>query len=419
MQAVTSFILVLCMFRFWGDEAYGIYAYYVSVITIALVIAEYGTPNIFRREFQGDERDHLVYNHFFALRLATAILCAAVLFIFYLKHESLFFIYYMAIALLSTFRLNEYVLEVKFKNATVTKVKTSVYLLGMVAKIIVVVTHGSVEQIALVSLFERLVLTSLFCWLGGIRFVATQVDPAFFRSIVKSSTMMALSFAVTVLSGRIYVFILYEVLGEAAVGQYSICNRIIEMLLLPTQVGFSVLVPLLVALQRTGNSGDFYRKIMNCAFYLYLIGAGVFIAVQKPLMHTLFSERFTEFGLLMSLMVLLPLIALNSLANVYYVSHHHDRVIFFRNLLFLVFSVVFGSMLVSAYGLHGIAPSILATFVAMEGTMSLSSASARNELCLRLRAMVGLGGLKRSVLDVYRQKVNLADTRETSAKESS
>lgn len=413
MQAITSFVLVLCMFRFWGDEAYGVYAYYVSIITVGLVAAEYGTPSIFRREFQDTEDRHFVYNHFFILRLIAALCCVGVFYLLYLKHDSLFFIYYIFTALLCTLRLNEYALEVRFQNATVAKVKTSVYFFGMIAKVVIVVNHGSVEQIALVSLCEHVILTGLFLWFAGIRFVITRFDPSFFYSIVRSATMMALSFLVTILGGRIYVFIVYDALGEAAVGQYSLCNRMIEMLMLPTQIGFSVLVPLLVSVRKQGDSAELYRKIMNCAFYVYLIGSISFIIVQKPLMHLLFSDRFTEYTMLTSLLVLLPLVALNNLANVYYISHKHDRVIFFRNLLFLVFSLGTGLLLIPMLGLLGIAASLAVTFLLMEVGMSLANRHARTELMLRLTAMMGIASVRHSLKDLYHQKVNLKPVPET------
>ncbi|WP_206009725.1 hypothetical protein, partial [Pseudoalteromonas sp. Z1A6] len=97
------------MIKVWGKSEYGYYAYYISIATVLLAIAEFGTPNVFRRNYT-DTESHTkkeVYSSLYVLRLLFITPIALTFLGIAWYYDSLFFIYYSLITIIISFRLNE------------------------------------------------------------------------------------------------------------------------------------------------------------------------------------------------------------------------------------------------------------------------------------------------------------------------
>ena len=385
------------MMKMWSKAEYGVYAYYISLATILMALAEFGTPNVFRRQYSQAKDSSLieVFSNIFVLRLFFIIPIAAFFLYLAWHFNSWFFLCYSVISLLIIFRLNEYSLEVQFKNGVIAKTKSLGYILGLITKVILLLSGANLEYIALVTLFEHCVFIVVFMLNAQVSFSFKVISLAKIKSLFFISLALAASFMVTVLGGKIYTLIVFNVLGANQTGVFAFSARLIEILLVPTQVFLVVLLPLLMKVKESKSFNELYSDAVCIGFYAYLVLLAVFVYVQFPLLTLLIddADEISNFVAIYSITV--PLMVLNAFSNVFYTAKGANKLILIKSVVFLILALLLGSYLISMLGLTGIIYSTLCSYVLVDILFYFSFAVAKEELLLRMRCIVKVFEIKK------------------------
>jgi len=407
IQALSSFILVLSLLNIWGGEEYGVYAYYMSVITVLLALAEFGTPNVFRREYANSTglSAREVFSNLFVLRLCFIVPISLCFLGLAWSYSTWFFVSYSCIVLLLAYRLSEYVLEVNFRNGVISRIKSLVYIVGLALKLTLVYYGKGVEFLALVTLIEHMVFTLVFTKLAKLSFSFRSVSLKFIKGLFYMSTAFALTYIVLALGAKLYTLLVFNLLGEQQTGVFAFSARLVEVLLIPTQAFFVIFLPLLMKTSGNNKFETLYSDIVCAFFYIYLLGLSIFLLLQDSIMAVLINNPREIVSFMNVYVISIPFMVLFSLSTVYYTVKGRVRIIFIRSCVFLVLSLILGVSLIEVMGLKGVVWATLLTYFLVELFSYLFISEAKEELILRGFGILKLFEVKTVFVRLYKIKI--------------
>jgi len=407
VQALSSFILVLSLLNTWGEQEYGVYAYYMSVITVLLALAEFGTPNVFRREYANSTglSAREVFSNLFVLRLCFILPISLCFLGLAWSYSTWFFVSYSCIVLLLAYRLSEYVLEVGFRNGVISRTKSLVYIVGLVLKLTLVYFGKGIEFLALVTLIEHIVFTLVFTRLGKFSFSFRSVSLEFIKFFFYMSTAFALTYVVLALGAKLYTLLVFNLLGEQQTGVFAFSARLVEVLLIPTQAFFVVFLPLLMKASGNNKFETLYSDIVCAVFYVYLLGLSIFVLLQGSIMTVLIDSPREIVRFMNAYVISIPFMVMFSLSTVYYTAKARVRIIFIRSCVFLVLSLILGVSLIEIMGLKGVVSATLLTYLFVELISYLFISEAKDELTLRISGILKLFEVKKVFVRLYKIKI--------------
>jgi len=391
----------------WGDGEYGFYSYHIAIATILLVLAEFGTPNVFRRELSDPDglSEVEVFSNMIVFRMLCSIPVAIACLYFSWHYQTWFYLPYLIVAILLIFRLAEYSLEVSFKNEVVSKTKTVVYLCGLVAKLVFVFSGYGLEFIALVTMLEHCVFTIVFMRHSEFIFSRHVLSFPVLKVFISMALVFALSYFVVVLGGRIYTLLIFNILDDVSTGIFSFSTRLVELILVPTQIFASVLLPLLMKVGCKEQFKSIYSDAVCMIFYGYILCTCLFVIIQEPFLKLIIDDYVPISDFVVTYVVLVPFMAMYALSTVFYTAKGALRLILFRSLIFLIASVLSGYLLINLFELQGVVLSVVISYVIVESVSFFFFSESKEELKLRLLHMTKFMAIRGAVLRLYKLKL--------------
>ena len=384
--------------KVWGKSEYGYYAYYISIATILLAIAEFGTPNVFRRNYT-DTESHTkkeVYSSLYVLRLLFITPIALTFLGIAWYYDSLFFIYYSLITVIISFRLNEYKLEINSENKFISKMKSLIYLFGLIIKVFAIYNGASLETIGLITLIEHCLFTLAFIKKTGFDFKFNMLKKDLIKTFLYTSSAFASTYIIALLGGKIYTLLVFNVLGSEETAVFAFSTRMLEILLVPTQVFPVVIIPLLM--KSILNRDILYTHINRVFSYLYL-GITLFSILILPIILPYIidgTENIVQFLPLYCLTLVFSLG--NTLAGVYFISLNYNKILIYRSLGLLISNLSTGLLFMEWWGLLGIIYSIIFSFCIIDIIGAVFSLACRKEYRSRLAGFLKPWLLFKSIL---------------------
>ncbi|MBB1402139.1 lipopolysaccharide biosynthesis protein [Pseudoalteromonas sp. SG45-1] len=388
------------MMKVWGKSEYGYYAYYISIATILLAIAEFGTPNVFRRNYT-DTESHTkkeVYSSLYVLRLLFITPIALTFLGLGWYYNSLFFIYYSLVTVIISFRLNEYKLEMNSENKFISKMKSLIYLFGLITKVTAIYNGATLETIGLITLIEHCLFTLAFIKRTGFDFKFNMLKKDLLKAFFYTSAAFASTYIIALLGGKIYTLLVFNVLGSEETAVFAFSTRMLEILLVPTQVFPVVIIPLLM---KSTLSRDILYTHINRAFsYLYL-GITICSVFVLPIILPYIidgTENIVQFLPLYCLTLVFSLG--NTLAGVYFISLNYNKILIYRSLGLLISNLSTGLLFMELWGLLGTIYSIIFSFFIVDIVGAVFSLACRKEYRFRLAGFLKPWLLLKSILNL-------------------
>lgn len=375
------------MMHMWEKGEYGHYAYYVAMATILLAIAEFGTPNVFRKSFNNVENynNKQVYSSIYAIRFVFLLVVSFIFIFLAFYYSSAFFIFYSFTTLIISFRLNEYKLEMTSENGFISKIKSLVYLVGLILKVSFVCLGFKLEVIAFITLLEHCAFSIAFYYKAGFDFRYKDVNSKLVKCFIGASVAFAVTYLITLLGGKVYTLLVFNVLGSEDTAVFAFSTRMLEIILVPTQVFPVVLIPLLIksAFERDVTYEHFSRLFS----YSYLFVTLMSIAIIPLVLPYLIDDYEEVVDFLMVYFLTLLFFLWNSLSSVFYISHGLNKILVYRAFSLLVVNTIVGVFLMSFLGLVGIVYAIIFSFIFVDLSSAIVSKVCRAELTTRIKGL--------------------------------
>ena len=210
----------------------------------------------------------------------------------------------------------------------------------------------------------------------------------------------ALSYLVIILGGKMYVLLVFNQLSESDAAIFAFSTRLMELLLLPMQAISTVLLPLLIKNKKSGD--EIYTNVMTLSVYSYALISIVFSYFQFPVLDLLIDNPAEISQFVANYILIAPMIAAYSVSSVFYIALGENKIILIRSVLFLVFSLFSGVLMIENFGLNGVIYSCLATYLLIEVVTYFYSSMGKCEIQLRVKSFMGIFKAKKVIVELHK-----------------
>lgn len=297
IRMVGGLIVGIWVARYLGPEAFGKLNYAIAFIGLFGSFAAFGLQGIIVRELVKNEalKQEILSSAFLIQMIgsiAAYILCnVAVLFL--RADDQLIRVLVACLGLIMILRASDcirYYFEANVESKYIVWVENSVFVLGNLARILLILSDADVFEFAVLMVIESFVLAILFLLLYKIK-TRSLIWPRYyaelFFKLLKNSWPLMLSTVTVMIYMRLDQIMLGELAGDSAVGIYSAAIRISEVwYVIPTIISAS-LFPALVA-QHQADKKNFNQ---NLQFQYELM---VYISLCIAIPVTFFSGEIIQ-----------------------------------------------------------------------------------------------------------------------------
>ncbi|MCM3127716.1 flippase [Paenibacillus provencensis] len=183
------------------------------------------------------------------------------------------------------------------------------------------------------------------------------------KSIMTSSWPLILSSSAIYVQARIDQVIIGEMLGDAAVGQYSTALRLIEVLGFIPVVISTAYAPIVTRAKLEGN--DKYKQVLSqvykLMFLVFLLTSLPLFFLSKPIVMLLYGPEFIQAGTLLSLFSIRLFFTNFSVAKSLFITNESlFKYTLLTSIIGAVSNIALNFILIPIFGVEG---SILATII--------------------------------------------------------
>lgn len=272
--------------RYLGPNDFGLYNYVLSIVALVAVIGNLGLQNLARRELvaEPERRDTILGTCFVLSAIAGFIFYVAMLVVVGLITDSSLLLGLFAL-LGSTLLFNPFKsIEIWFQSQVRSELSVSASSITLLVfaglKIAAICFGADLLQFSYLFLFECLTLTALLVYYYGRHFGsirAWQLEWVSAVDFLKQCWPLILSGLAIVVYMRIDQVMLGAMLGEAAVGQYSVAVRISSFWYFIPMILASSLFPAIMK-ARENSAAHYEQRLQN----YFCLNAGLAYAICLP-----------------------------------------------------------------------------------------------------------------------------------------
>ena len=235
------------------------------------------------------------------------------------------------------------------------------FLVDAVGKLCVIFFGLSVLWLGVVMILEFIVLAlSLYVFYRGIgeSLVRWSFDRSLSWYLLKHSIPMAISSIMVSIYMRIDQVMLQQYLGADAVGYYSVCARIVQILYLLPMLMQTLMLPLLVSSYKKDRVYFESQWMLYCAVMFYV---GLFLALflyffSESALISLFGIKYMPaIPILKILCFLVPTTFFGVASSVWFVVTYNQAHALYPEIVAAVANIVLNIWLVPHYGVVGAA----------------------------------------------------------------
>ncbi len=372
LRLFTGFFVGLWHARYLGPRDYGVYNYVISLTSIFLTIATFGTTEIIVKKILEKNEAHVGLKSGFDLRLALSLLLFLLLgcyaYFFEPSREVQFYI------LISSFALFFLPFEVvdSFFRAKVQAQKSSIgrmlqLIISALAKILLIVYEAPLTWFYFVFVFDAVFYSTLIM-ISFLKenqsFFSVKIPLNKVVELAKESFPLMVIAVSSLMLARFDQVIIGKLLTKLDVGLYSAASKTIEIATL-----FAVLVSLSLypaILNAKKSSTEIYLKRMAMLNRLLVAGGAVLTAIfffgADLIIQILFGEKFTASAdILRILSFNILFISFYQVSYRWYLSENLQSLMMYKTLSAVVTNIVLNFVLIPRLGIMGAALGSIAT----------------------------------------------------------
>jgi len=391
--------------RYLGAEQFGLLSYALAFVAIFGVFARLGLDSITVRDLvnRPDQADRILATAFW-LKLGGGVLAfmALVIALAAISVDAVTRLYVAIIAIGMIFQSMEVVVfyfqsRVLSKHVSVAKL---IQLgLSSLVKIYLVAVEASLEWFVLVSLIDQVVLAGSYY--VAFRLWMPKIDFRFFDRVVAKQLLgdswpLIFSGLVVMIYMRIDQIMIKEMMGNRAVGIYSVAVRLSEVWYFVPMVITASVFPSIVNAKKK-NEALYYARLQR----LYSLMVAIAVAVAVPttfigdwLVVSLYGEEYRLAGDVLKINIWAGIFVFLGVASGSWLANENLQYLdFFRTFSGAVANVLLNLVLIPAHGLIGAAVATVISYMIAGFLFDVFNGRTRQLFLMKVAAF-GMKGMR-------------------------
>ena len=391
--------------RYLGAEQFGLLSYALAFVAIFGVFARLGLDSITVRDLvnRPDQADRILATAFW-LKLGGGVLAfmALVIALAAISVDAVTRLYVAIIAIGMIFQSMEVVVfyfqsRVLSKHVSVAKL---IQLgLSSLMKIYLVAVEASLEWFVLVSLIDQVVLAGSYY--VAFRLWMPKIDFRFFDRVVAKQLLgdswpLIFSGLVVMIYMRIDQIMIKEMMGNRAVGIYSVAVRLSEVWYFVPMVITASVFPSIVNAKKK-NEALYYARLQR----LYSLMVAIAVAVAVPttfigdwLVVSLYGEEYRLAGDVLKINIWAGIFVFLGVASGSWLANENLQYLdFFRTFSGAVANVLLNLVLIPAHGLIGAAVATVISYMIAGFLFDVFNGRTRQLFLMKVAAF-GMKGMR-------------------------
>lgn len=410
---VSALLVGIFVARYLGPTQYGIMNYAVSFVTLFLVIATFGFENIeIREEAKANDQKDVILGTVFVLRLLLSIVTIVTISVVAYINETDLYTYgiimiYAITVILSPFDVIRNYFTSLIQNENIVKVGIFRTILSGTIKIVLLLVHASLVWFVISLVFDACILAQGYCYvykkkIGSMR--SWHFDKVWARYLLRQSFPLLLSGVAATIFLQIDQIMIGNMIDKTSVGYFSVASKFVEVLLYVPIILIQTVSPLLVKERKYDL--DSYRKksqmFMNVTVWLCAFCA-IFISLcsQYIVVWTFGLKYAASIAILQILSFKIIGVALNIVSGQILIIEEKQKYFVLRSLSGCIVCVVLNVLVITRFGVCGVAFVAVATQFAAGFFIHLFIPTYRYMFFIQMRSL--LVGWK----DLYKIKMIL------------
>ncbi|MGK7931021.1 MAG: flippase [Microcystaceae cyanobacterium] len=363
--------------RYLGPEQYGTYNYAISLIMLVMPLVQLGSDRIIVRELvrekDSETRDKILGTTL-VIRLITTILVTIVSIgiAMYLRPQDTLFHWLVGIIATGKIFITCDVIDlwfqsqVKSKYAVLSRVADSMFF--STVKILLVQLRASLMAFATVTAVTgtiKIIGLSFSYKREGLSWKNWSVSFLIAKQLLQESWPLFFAGLATIVQARIDQVMLGQMIGDSAVGQYSVAIQLVAVFLFVPSIVCQSFAPMVTQAKSVSQTLYFHRleNIYRLMFILFLL---IFIPIflfSEPLVAFMFGDSYQEAGDLLRLFVIKLFFASFGVAKSLYITNESlFRYSMLTAILGSLVNITLNYILIPQYGTFGALYATIASF---------------------------------------------------------
>lgn len=397
---VSALLVGIFVARYLGPTQYGVMNYAVSFVTLFLVIATFGFENIeIREEAKANDQKDTILGTVFVLRLllslVTIILISVVAYINEADTYTFGIIMVYAITVMLTpFEVIRNYFTSLVQNEYIVKVGIFRTVLSGVIKVVLLLVHASLVWFVISLVFDAFVLAQGYCYvykkkIGSMR--SWRFDKVWACYLLRQSFPLLLSGVAATIFLQIDQIMIGNMIDKTSVGYFSVASKFVEVLLYVPTILIQTVSPLLVK-ERKNNLESFREKaqmFMNITVWLCVVCA-IFMALcsRYIVLWTFGMKYLASIVILQILSFKIVGVALNIVSGQLLIIEEKQKYFVLRSLSGCIVCVVLNLLVITRFGVGGVAAVAIATQLAAGFLIHLFIPTYRYMFFMQIRSLL-------------------------------
>lgn len=397
---VSALLVGIFVARYLGPTQYGVMNYAVSFVTLFLVIATFGFENIeIREEAKANDQKDTILGTVFVLRLllslVTIILISVVAYINEADTYTFGIIMVYAITVMLTpFEVIRNYFTSLVQNEYIVKVGIFRTVLSGVIKVVLLLVHASLVWFVISLVFDAFVLAQGYCYvykkkIGSMR--SWRFEKAWACYLLRQSFPLLLSGVAATIFLQIDQIMIGNMIDKTSVGYFSVASKFVEVLLYVPTILIQTVSPLLVK-ERKNNLESFREKaqmFMNITVWLCVVCA-IFMALcsRYIVLWTFGMKYLASIVILQILSFKIVGVALNIVSGQLLIIEEKQKYFVLRSLSGCIVCVVLNLLVITRFGVGGVAAVAIATQLAAGFLIHLFIPTYRYMFFMQIRSLL-------------------------------
>ena len=375
LRLFTGFFVGLWLARYLGPAEYGVYNYVISLTTIVITVATFGTTEIIvKKIIDSSEGSFESLKSGFNLRLILSFLLFIVLgFYAILFEENVEVKKYILISSFAIFFQPFEVVD-SFFRAKVQAHKSSIgrmsqLIFSSIAKILLIVYQSPLYLFYLVFVFDSILYSVIIMssyFKNNHNFFKLKSSFNTMKEIAHESFPLMVIAVTSLMLARFDLVLIGKLLDQTQVGLYSAASKTIEIGTL-----FAVLISLSLypaILNSKKSDHQLYLKRMAMLNRL-LVGGGVLLALfvfffSDFVIQLLFGNKFDSSSEILQILSWnIVFISFYQVSYRWYLSENMQKLMMYKTLSAVAFNIILNFILIQQYGIKGAAYGSVLTSV--------------------------------------------------------
>lgn len=397
---ISALLVGIFVARYLGPTQYGVMNYAVSFVTLFLVIATFGFENIeIREETKANDQKDCILGTVFVLRVFLSFVTIVLISIVAYLNEADLYTYgiimvYAITVMLTPFDVIRNYFTSLVQNEYIVKVGIFRTVLSGVIKIVLLLVHASLVWFVISLVFDACVLAQGYCYvykkkIGSMW--AWRFDKSWARYLLRQSFPLLLSGVAATIFLQIDQIMIGNMIDKTSVGYFSVASKFVEVLLYVPTILIQSVSPLLVKERKT-NIESYREKsqmFMNITVWSCVLCAIFTSVFSRYIVLWTFGLKYAaSIAVLQILSFKIIGVALNIVSGQILIIDEKQKYFVLRSVSGCIVCVVLNLLVITRYGVGGVAAVAIATQFAAGFLIHLFIPTYRYMFFMQMRSLL-------------------------------